>query len=357
MKKYKLKALAFLIVIIPIILFSYKGVKRLCYINNKGKYARVIAETLAWDAEHKTGFEAKKVSFSESGIDNIALITMVKDEEDVIYENLVWHFCVGFRKFVIVDNDSTDKTLALIHKFKKETEGKALVIIIEDPIFEHIQSRIITAAMRTVNVVWPEVEWVFPVDGDEFWYPNRPLDQILADVPKDKDEMLVIQYQQRPCDKYDKIDSSKPFYNSIVCRDRVLSSGGGLGKVAVRSNVTTQIRQGNHEAVVDGWNLSKTSANILGLDMRHFAIRSVDQVYRKYWNGAHANIALKKKGGPSTVGSHWDSFLDEVKDKGMMHASIDRFDRYVAEDKNSVIYDTIDFKKAESFYNKMLGEK
>lgn len=52
---------------------------------------------------------------------------MVKDEEDVIFENLVWHFCVGFRKFIIVDNNSTDKTRILIEKFQKQVAGIPVV--------------------------------------------------------------------------------------------------------------------------------------------------------------------------------------------------------------------------------------
>ncbi|MGI4775503.1 MAG: hypothetical protein ACRYE9_00995, partial [Janthinobacterium lividum] len=36
--------------------------------------------------------------FNSEGINNIALVMMTKDEEDIIYQNLVWHFSLGFRK-------------------------------------------------------------------------------------------------------------------------------------------------------------------------------------------------------------------------------------------------------------------
>ncbi|MBP7190696.1 MAG: glycosyltransferase family 2 protein [Rickettsiaceae bacterium] len=356
MKKTK-RVMFFLIVIIALF-WGYKGIKRLMYVYDKRAYHRVMEDTAKWDANRPNPIDFSESNFSNSGIENIALVTMVKDEEDIIYENLVWHFCIGFRKFVIVDNNSTDKTLSLIHKFKKETEGKAIVIIMEDPIFEHIQSRIITASTRIVNSVWPEVEWVFPVDADEFWYPNRALDKILADVPRDKDAILVAPYVQRPCVKRDKIDFSKRFYDVLCCQDKNI--GQELGKVAIRSSFDVIVMQGNHHAMFANSKYlpQKVSGNILGLYMLHFHIRSVDQVYKKFWNGARANIALKKKEGSYTGKNegHWDAFVDEVQDKGALKAAIDRFDGYVA-DEGATIDDTIEFEKAKSFYDKIIGEK
>lgn len=66
------------------------------------------------------------------GIDRIALISMVKDEDDIIYENLVCHFCIGFHKFIIIDNISTDKT-RFIERFRDQVVEKATEIIVDDP--------------------------------------------------------------------------------------------------------------------------------------------------------------------------------------------------------------------------------
>ena len=94
---------------------------------------------------------------------------MIKDEDDIIYENLAWHFAVGFRKFILIDNNSSDNTRNLIQKFINETKELATVILIHDPIEEHNQYKLMTAAYRMSHEIWPEAEWIFPVDADEFW--------------------------------------------------------------------------------------------------------------------------------------------------------------------------------------------
>ena len=54
---------------------------------------------------------------------------MVKNEEDIIFENLVWHFATGFRKFIIVDNMSTDQTRNKIQEFSQLVKNHAQVLI------------------------------------------------------------------------------------------------------------------------------------------------------------------------------------------------------------------------------------
>ena len=213
---------------------------------------------------------------------------MIKDEDDIIFENLVWHFCVGFRKFVIVDNNSTDKTRSLIEKFRTQVMGKATVIIVDDPIVEYIQSQVTTGAMRLADSIWPQLDWIFPVDADEFWYPTINLREILSQIPVDNDIILTHQYNYTPINSADNYDFSLPFYDTLDYRYKSLPEG--LGKVAVRAKHDMEIAQGNHSAHYLNYH-KKTNCeagNKLGLNMLHFPMRSVAQVEKKYWNGAKA---------------------------------------------------------------------
>lgn len=326
-------------------------------VHNKNKYKVVVTETLKNDGLNKTGLAPKHVQFSPEGIDTIALISMIKDEDDIIYENLVWHFCVGFRKFVLVDNNSTDNTRRLIEKFKKETLGKATVIIIEDPILEYIQSRITTGAMQFAHSTWPEVTWVFPVDGDEFWYPNVPLKDILLNIPADKNVILTLQYDHMLTEKADLFNHNLPFYEAILYRNKTLS--GGLGKTVLKADADLIIAQGNHNVITKErtQSLQYISGNLIGLDMRHFQRRSLAQVQKKYWNGAQANIAAQNKKLISLDhGSHWSSFMTEVKEKGLDKATKDRFNEHVAP-KEGCIQDPLPMEEAFKLYHELIREE
>ena len=45
---------------------------------------------------------------------------MVKDEDDIIYENLIWHFCIGFPKFIIVDDTDRIAEKKLLNELAKK---------------------------------------------------------------------------------------------------------------------------------------------------------------------------------------------------------------------------------------------
>ncbi len=315
----------------------------------------LIDNTLKNYELNKTGFTPKQIKFSSEGIDNIALISMIKDEDDIIYENLVWHFCVGFRKFILIDNNSTDNTRRLMEKFKNETLGKAIVIITEDPILEHIQSRIITGSMEFAHSVWPELTWVFPIDADEFWYPNIPLKDILSNIPADKNVILTLQYQHLPAESADRFDATIPFYNSINYRENILS----MPKIAIKPNSDFIIAQGNHIAYTNNTRnkLNYISGNLIGLDMRHFQRRSLAQVQKKYWNGARANIAAQNKQIIDMgTGPHWTSFMAEVNQKGLDKATEDRFNEFLVH-KEKCIEDPLPMEEAFKLYNELIREE
>ena len=329
MKEYNLLTRLFLVVLAIVILtIAYEFIAPKKYtlsyvVNNKINGIKAATEVNLLYGSHKD-IIPKSVEFESKGIDNIALITMIKDEDDIIYENLVWHFCVGFRKFVIVDNNSTDNTRLLVDRFKREVVGKAIVVVIDDPIVEYTQSRKTTGAMLFTHSVWPEVDWVFPVDADEFWYPNVRLQSILNKIPSKTDVILTMQYNHMPIKTAEHFTSSGYFHENINFRMKSLS--GGLGKVAIRPRIDIVIAQGNHSASSKTRSLNYSGGNTLGLDMRHFQMRSTAQTEKKYWNGAKANLLAQELGVVAKgKGVHWSSFKEEVDKKGIKQSSIDRF--------------------------------
>ena len=144
---------------------------------------------------------------------------MVKDEDDIIYENLVWHFAVGFRKFVIVDNKSADKTLELIRKFAAETKNIATVIVMEDPIVEHNQYRIMTGSYHFAHELWPEAKWFFPVDADEFWVFSENQKSAINKIPNNIDAVSAVRNKYYPTLDYNDMPKTEKFWRKLHHRD------------------------------------------------------------------------------------------------------------------------------------------
>lgn len=322
----------------------------------KSELVKVEEANLQSQKKNSDIAEQKSVKFSRDGIDNIAYVTMVKDEDDIIYENLVWHFCIGFRKFVIVDNNSTDGTRGLIEKFKKQVENKAIVVIIDDPIVEYIQSKIMTGAMRFAHSIWSDLDWVFPIDADEFWYPNVQLKDILTKIPDSQEVIFTLQHNHVPVEEFQDNKGRGVFYKNLNYRLKTLSAK--FGKIAVRPDVDVIISQGNHSARVIEHNrgLEYAAGNEIGLDMRHFQMRSVFQVEKKYWNGAKANIRAQKLGLINeNSGVHWTAFKKEVDQKGLRQSAADRFNSYV-KSKDICVEDPLPMEKAFELFNELIAQ-
>lgn len=361
LSKFKVRPLILLgIVALIIIAPDLKGwvkyrIQKMLY---KNEYIQAQQDNI--DHGNNVNQVTKSVKFDKDGIENIALITMIKDEEDIIYENLVWHFCIGFRKFVVVDNNSSDKTRFLVEKFRDKVASIATVIIVDDPIVEYIQSKVTTGAMLLAKSIWPKVDWIFPVDGDEFWYPTNKLKDVLIQIPDNKDVVVTQAYNHRPIKASGNYEFSVPFYDNLNFRLKAL----GVPKVAVRAHLDIVIAQGNHSAEYHSAEYHKKSrirtrfigGNKLGLDMRHFEMRSVNQVMKKYGNGSKANILAQKLGLiPESDGVHWTSFEKEMQEKGIENAAIDRFNGSVSS-KEDCVQDPLPMREAMKLFEELTAK-
>lgn len=344
--------------------------------NDVHHYSYVMhSQEIANDENHKVDITHKMnpVFANSSGIDNIALITMVKDEEDIIFENLVWHFCVGFRKFVIVDNNSSDQTKILIEKFAKLTKDKAVVFIIDDPVFPYIQNRIMTGAYHFASSIWPEIEWVFPVDADEFWYTEKDLTQILKNVPEESTAISVLRSEHYADAGFYNFSPDEPFYVRIPYRVNKLSEK--YFKVAIRAgNSSIKISMGNHKISYKDksrfarlLNNSDTlaqkfglpakiryaSGNMLGLHMTEYHVRSVEHTHRKLYNGMRAvKEGQQKKMVHQESGPLWRSYAQDLEKYGSDAAKV-RFEKSFIVPEESV-YDPLPVDEAMKLFYEIL---
>ncbi|MDE5069857.1 MAG: glycosyltransferase family 2 protein, partial [Trichodesmium sp. St4_bin8_1] len=95
----------------------------------------------------------------------IAGVSIVKDEEDIIYYNLAGNYREGIKHFVMLDHMSSDGTRDEIRRFADDYP-EAMVYLIEDrdPLFHKFRK--MSAAAEFAHRMWG-AEWIFPFDADE----------------------------------------------------------------------------------------------------------------------------------------------------------------------------------------------
>ena len=269
-----------------------------------------------------------------NGIPNAVYISMVKDEEDIIYENLVWHFATGFRKFIIFDNNSNDQTSLLIRKFAKETNGLTTVFIIDDPIVAYDQSKIMTIGYRMAHELWPEVEWFFPVDADEFWIFSQDPKIALDKIPKNIDAVAAIRLRYYPSEDYATFPLEEEFWHKLHYRDSLWREFTPdryqhfmVPKIFLRYSSDFSLATGNHFVIYKGLfsipadqeeqtlyhnpiiDVRYDAADKYGIFMREYHMRSIEQTKKKFTNALIAASKVEKNNKTALQpGTHWTNY-------------------------------------------------
>ena len=99
------------------------------------------------------------------------LLGVVKNEDEIIEKNIRFHSAMGVDGFIVTNHNSTDKTLAILEKLKKE--GLVLEIFNETSV-RH-QHNIWVDKMVKVAKYKYHATWVINADADEFYY-SKDLD-------------------------------------------------------------------------------------------------------------------------------------------------------------------------------------
>ena len=122
----------------------------------------------------------------------------VRDEADIIEDNLSYHRALGVDFFVVTDNASVDGTAEILERY----EAAGLARVIHEP----------TSGLRMNEVDWTtrmariarteyEADWVFNNDADEFWWPlTGTIKEAFEAVPHDYGAVVAprAEYVPRP---------------------------------------------------------------------------------------------------------------------------------------------------------------
>ncbi|WP_369800854.1 glycosyltransferase family 2 protein [Parabacteroides sp. HGS0025] len=238
---------------------------------------------------------------------------LVKNEEDMLEENLIFHKAMGVDGFIITDNNSSDRTPEIIRKYK---EKGWIVEAIEEKATDYQQKKWVDRMIWKAKSVH-KADWVINADADEIWY--APSGDLKTELVSSRANVLTCEM------KCVYPEEGKPFWQwgqtveVVNDLERYNLSRYSLfarqnKKVIHRTAGYIQISMGNHKVTMFPKKVAKSNIRIY-----HYNIRGKKPFLEKMINGGKQLEQNPKKHG----GRHWRYFYQLYKE-GLLEAEYDK---------------------------------
>jgi hypothetical protein len=215
-------------------------------------------------------------------------VAMVKDEADIIGDNIEW-LLSQVDSILVADNMSTDGTSDILHRLSSDNEN--LHVVLDDE-FAYYQSDKMTSLFKKIYEIDPSVEWVVPFDGDEFWFSkNGTIKDTLNNLESD---VLTAPVWHMVSNLDTSTDSP---LSDISWRQE---NPERFPVVAFRYNSEAKIHMGNH-----GIDWPNARTNHGALEVRHYQYRSLEHFIHKVRTGKKVLEAANLDAGS---GAHWRTY-------------------------------------------------
>jgi hypothetical protein len=199
---------------------------------------------------------------------------LVRDEEDILRENIEYHKSQGVDYFIVTDNASVDGTTKILKEYE---EDGILTYIRENGNYN--QSKWVTSMARIAYKKF-NADWVINNDADEFWWPNNgDLKSTLERIPK----RYTVVRAKRHNFLLSSRKTSEPFYKRMVYRRKISLNPIGKPlppKVCQRGLPNIEVGAGSHGIkkpvgleIIDG-----------DMEIFHYPIRNYNQLRNKVIN-------------------------------------------------------------------------
>jgi hypothetical protein len=173
----------------------------------------------------------------------IIMTLLVRNEEDIIRENIEFHMSQGVSFFIVTDNLSIDGTVEIL----KEYEDRGVLRYFYEPSDRFDQQGWVT---RMARLAFSEygADWVINNDADEFWWPvSGNLSDTFAKV--------LHQTNVLEAERANFVTVKSPeryFYKKMIYREQTSLNSLGRplpGKVAHRGSTCVVVEPGNHDVL------------------------------------------------------------------------------------------------------------
>ncbi|MCW8926482.1 MAG: glycosyltransferase family 2 protein [Xanthomonadales bacterium] len=231
----------------------------------------------------------------------LVMTLLVRDEQDIIRENIEYHMAQGVDFFIATDNRSIDATANILMEY----ESRGLLHYIHEASDNYNQHAWVTRMARLACAEYG-ANWIINNDADEFWWPVQgSLGETFARLP---DDVNIVKAQRH---NFVPVESqNKPFWSRMLYREK--TSLNPLGrplppKVAHRGSATVKVSQGNHSVsgitdphAVDGL-----------IEIFHYPIRNYRQIENKIALGGAAYKRNQELA--ESVGITWRKLYDDLQ--------------------------------------------
>jgi len=263
---------------------------------------------------------------------NLVMTLLVRDEIDIVKQNIDFHLAQGVDHIIVTDNGSIDGTREILADLSKTQP----VTVLDEPGRDYSQWKWVT---RMAHMARDEMaaDWILPNDADEFWWNGgAPIKEAI----RSKLEVVGISLHVIHCSRRNMFfghddPSDAPWQRRLIyyatkpkpvqLPKDVLRSPRDVphfccdlpGKVLVKSSGLMGIAQGNHAAQFDG-EVRSAGCDLL---VYHFPVRSKVQFVSSILNGGESyqnNNDLPKQAGWHKRRLYWkykkNGLVDAISD-------------------------------------------
>ena len=181
----------------------------------------------------------------------LVMTLLVKDEEDILEENLLFHKAMGVDCFIITDNNSTDHTPDIIQKYQQKGW---IVEAIEEKATDYSQKKWVDRMIMKAKEDY-KADWIINADADELWYASSG--NLKTELKTTRANVLncrikdVYPKEGKPFWLWDKIIGTglQPDQYDLS-RYPIFPTGKRRKKVLHRAAGYLQISTGNHKVAI-----------------------------------------------------------------------------------------------------------
>jgi glycosyltransferase involved in cell wall biosynthesis len=236
----------------------------------------------------------------------LVMTLLVRDEEDIVADNLDFHLAQGVDEVIVTDNGSVDGTLEILRAY----EARGVVRIIVEPTDDYSQGRWVTRMAR-MAATEHKADWVINNDADEFWWPREgTLRTLFEGLGGDVGAVVGhrTNFVPRP-------EDDRPYWERMTLRERESLNPVGKPlppKLAHRAHPEIVVVQGNHR--IKGPDVG-SEVDDGSIEILHFPMRSYAQFENKIVKGGRAYARNKEL--PEKTGRTWRRLYETWEQGGL----------------------------------------
>lgn len=230
----------------------------------------------------------------------LVMTLLVRDEADIVENNICFHLDHGVDHIIAMDNNSVDGTARILRKYEK----RGVLTYLHQPDNTYEQSKWVSQ-MAKLAVKQYGATHLFHCDADEFWYPDSG--NLKNDLPTLNQVYFVNSISYLPPLGLEQfigirwaVTSPIPYFAQM---DRELSYRYLLYRYQPKIMTTslfTQIAQGNHHVITKQAIEAMTPPH---LRIHHFPVRSYRHFRNKVIKGGESY--LHNPNQDSGIGWQW----------------------------------------------------